>query len=89
MTALSKDPARFAETAIDGEVVVMPLDTGDFFSLTATAAAIWRLIDGTRDRAQLLGALAAEYGAEPSAIAAEVDAFLAQLRSAGLVRESA
>jgi len=31
MTALSKDPARFAETAIDGEVVVMALDTGDFF----------------------------------------------------------
>ena len=40
MTALiSKRTAAFSETAIDGEVVVMDLDRGDFFSLTGTPCA--------------------------------------------------
>jgi pyrroloquinoline quinone biosynthesis protein D len=82
---LHKLPDRFSETRIDDEVVVMQLDTGVFFSLTGTAAAIWELIDGTRDRSALLADLAAQYACTKDAIAPEVDAFLAQLAKAGLV----
>ena len=84
--ALAKDPARFAATEIDDETVVMSLDSGDFFSLAGTARSIWTLLDGTRDRAALLAALAAEYRIEPAAVADEVDAFLAELAAAGLIR---
>ena len=48
---LTKDPTAFAETRIDDEIVVMNLASGDFFSLEDSAAAIWDLIDGTRNRA--------------------------------------
>lgn len=85
MSALAKHAGRFSETDIDDEIVVMRLDNGEFFSLAGTAAATWRLIDGTRDRSGLIEALAAEYGADESEIAADVDEFLARLNELGLV----
>ena len=85
MSALAKDPARFVETAIEDEVVVMRLADGDFFSMEGTARAIWRLIDGTRDRDAILAALREAYDAPADTLAAELDGFLAELREAGLI----
>ena len=82
---LSKDPAAFAETRIDDEIVVMNLSNGDFYSLRDSGAAIWDLIDGTRDRAAVLADLARDYDTAESDLAAELDAFLAELRGAGLL----
>lgn len=82
---LAKAADRFSETAIDDEVVVMSLESGDFFSLTGTARAVWERIDGTRSRDQLLAGLAAQFGCDPADIAGDVDAFLAQLAGAGLL----
>ena len=67
---LAKATGRFTETTIDDEVVVMSLASGDFFSLTGSARAIWDMLDAHHDRAGLIGALAKEYGAEPAAIVA-------------------
>lgn len=85
MTILAKQAGRFTETEIDDEIVVMHLDTGEFFSLAGTAAATWRLIDGTRDPTALVEALAAEFGGDRREIAADVDEFLAHLKGLGLV----
>lgn len=85
MTGLTKQVDRFTETGIDDEIVVMRLDSGDFFSLTGTAAAIWRLIDGTRDRAALIEALGEQYESDAVELAADVDEFLAQLQEQGLI----
>ena len=82
---LVKVAGAFSETAIDGEIVVMSLDTGDFFSLAGTAAAIWGLIDGTRDNAAVIAAIAEEFSADQATLAADVEPFLAQLIAAGLV----
>ena len=83
---LTKATERFSETTIDTETVVMSLDSGDFFSLSGTARAIWLLIDGSRDRAALVAALAGQFEVAEDAIAGEVDAFLAQLAQADLIR---
>ena len=82
---LVKAAGRFTETTIDDEIVVMSLDSGDFFSLTGTARAIWLALDDQPDRAGLLTTLAAEFGAEPNELAGDVNAFLAQLAAAGLL----
>jgi hypothetical protein len=87
MSALAKQPGRFSETDIDEEIVVMRLDNGEFFSLSGTAAATWRLIDGTRDREALLAALAEEFGGNASSMAADVDEFLGRLRELGLLAD--
>ncbi|MBS0477089.1 MAG: HPr-rel-A system PqqD family peptide chaperone [Proteobacteria bacterium] len=82
---LTKATDRFSETAIDDEVVVMSLGSGDFFSLTDTARTIWQQIDGTRDRDALVAALATQFGCDEADIAGDVDAFLGQLDQAGLL----
>lgn len=85
---LAKRANAFSETRIDDEIVVMLLDSGEFFSITGTGCDIWMRIDGSRDRAALVAALAAEYEAPEVMIAADIDAFLARLKDAGLVDES-
>ena len=88
MNRVIKLSERFTEAAIDDEIVVMRVDTGEFFSLTGTAATTWRLIDGNRNRDALLAALADEYSTDEAAIAADVDEFLAQLKETGLLGDS-
>ena len=85
MTGPTKAIGRFSEAVIDGEIVVMSLDNGNFFSLTGTARDIWVLIDGAHDRAAIMTVLAERHGVASDAIAGEVDAFLAQLGEAGLL----
>jgi|KBSMisStandDraft_5_1062788.scaffolds.fasta_scaffold1640108_2 hypothetical protein len=88
MNRVIKLSERFTEAAIDDEIVIMRVDTGEFFSLTGTAATTWRLIDGNRGRDALLAALADEYSTDEAAIAADVDDFLAQLKETGLLADS-
>ncbi len=85
MTAVTKRTGQFTETEIDDEIVVMHLGTGEFFSLTGSAAATWRLIDGTRDRSNLVAALSAGFDGEESEIASDVDEFLGKLQSMDLL----
>lgn len=76
---------RFSETTIDDEIVVMNLESGDFFSLTGTARDIWLLIDGRRNEGALVAALAADYGVDEATIGPDVADFLTQLEAAGLL----
>jgi hypothetical protein len=85
---LAKQADRYIETQIDDEIVLMDLDSGNFFSLTDSAVAVWTLIDGTRDRDAIVAALCAEYACEADAIAGDVDAFLAQVGGAGFTTGS-
>lgn len=87
MTTLTKQAGSFSEAAIDEEIVVMHLGSGEFFSLAGTAAATWRLIDGTRDRKALIDALASQFGEDALEIAEDVDDFLLELRGLGLVHD--
>lgn len=82
---LRKRADAFSETAIGDEVVVMSLSSGDFFSLEDTARAIWLLIDGRRDEAGVLAALADQYGddVDPQ----DVAEFLTALRDAGFLAD--
>ena len=86
MTALlSKLIDRFVETAIDDETVVMDMNSGEFFSLNHTAGAVWRLIDGTRNRDTIVAHLAADFGLEAETIAAEIDEEIGSFREAGFI----
>lgn len=85
MAVIEKLVGDFTEADIDDEIVIMRLDNGELLSLSGTGAAIWRLIDGTRDRQALLEAVAAEYSVGKQQSSQEIDAFLDQLREAGLI----
>jgi hypothetical protein len=88
MSAITKLADRLAETALDDEIVVMRIDTGEFFALSGTAAAIWRLIDGHRDRSELEAAVASEFAVDAGQTNTDVKEFLVELKEAGLIAES-
>ena len=81
----TKAQASFSETAIDDEIVLMHLVSGEFFSLTGTGRAVWLLLDGTRTRDAVVAAAAEQYDVSPADIAADVDEFLTLLGAAGFL----
>ena len=87
MSAIVKLSDRLTESEMGDEIVIMRVDNGEFFSLADSAATIWRMIDGKRDRAQLVSAVAAELAVSESDIQADVDDFVTELEEAGLVAE--
>ena len=86
MTAvISKLHGSFSETLIDDEVVVMSLNSGDFFSLTDSSKEIWQLIDGTRTRDGIIAELAHVYEGKLEAISEDLDDFLNRLQETGFI----
>lgn len=77
----------FVETKIGDEVIVMHLESGEFFSLRGTAAEIWLLIDNERSSSDIAAILAEQHGAPESSVAADVQEFLDQLGQAGLLEQ--
>jgi Coenzyme PQQ synthesis protein D (PqqD) len=73
--------------AIEGEVIIINLSTGNYYSLKGTGADAWSLIQrpegvGAED---LVNALAARYEAGRQELEAALDPFLDELRNEGLV----
>jgi hypothetical protein len=85
--AIQKLVGRFTEADIDDEIILMRVDNGELLSLSDTAAAAWRLIDGARDRDALVTALGEEFDADERLIARDVGELLHQLKEAGLIAE--
>lgn len=56
--------------------------------LSDSGSSIWRSIDGKRDDAAIVDAIAAAYGLEPDEVRADVYAFLEELSSLGLVERT-
>ncbi len=86
MGMLEKRGDRFTESLVDDEIVVMRIDNGEFFAIGGTGLEIWPLIDGSRNRDALLAELESRYEAPAEVIAPDLDAFLAELADAGLIR---
>jgi pyrroloquinoline quinone biosynthesis protein D len=85
---ISKCTDRFSQSEIDDEIVLMQIDTGEFFSLQGTGREIWQLIDEAGTRDTLLAALAARFDAPEAMLAADLDEFLRALASAGFIAHS-
>ena len=85
MAALAKLTGNFTETDVDDEIILMRLDNGELLTLTGAGPAIWRLIDGRRDRAALVAALTAEFDVGRDRIEHEVDELLARLAETRLI----
>jgi len=70
---------------LDGEAVVINLESGVYYSLVGTAGEVWDALRDGATRSQLLAELARRYRAEPDALRAAVDRFLGEIEAEGLV----
>ena len=85
MAAIQKLTGNFTEADVDDEIIIMRLDNGELLSLVDSAAAAWRLMDGSRDCRALVQALAVQYEASEPQIANDLGPLLDELKEAGLI----
>ena len=79
-----RDPALDA-VEMGEEIVMMGLAQGEYYAVRGVAAALWRHLARPRDLAELCDLVAAEYDVTAEGCRADVEAFLGQLRSRGMV----
>jgi hypothetical protein len=72
---------------LDGEAVLLDLSTGTYFGLNAVGTRVWQMIEAGRQTPDIVSALATEYEAAPSTIAADVTRLLGELEARGLIRD--
>ena len=77
-------PSVLSET-VDGEAIIVNLDTGAYYSLTGMGAEIWDLLQAGASLETLLSWTNEHYAGEPQQIAAGVTALIEELLAEQLV----
>jgi hypothetical protein len=70
---------------IDGEVVVIDLDTGSYYSLTGVAGDIWALVEAHGSVEAVVTACVGRYAGQPGEVEAGVRTFVERLAAEGLL----
>lgn len=76
---------RVLSRRLEGETVLLDLDTGHYFDLDETGGRVWDALLAERPAAALVRELAAEFDAPVERIADDVAGLLGELERAGLV----
>lgn len=79
---------RVVHETIDGEVIVIDLATGTYFSLQGGAADVWLLIVAGQTFDEMVSSLAGAYGDGPESILVTLETFLKELESEELVESA-
>jgi len=81
-------PDVIAES-IDGEVIIINLNSGAYYSSLGSGGAIWEALAASHSIEETIALLTTRYGVEQAAIEREISGFVAQLIDEGLLVESA
>lgn len=85
MSIVNKIVGEFVETEIDGELILMHIDTGSFFSMESTGHKVWKLLDKYENTDDIIKYILDHYGASKDNCADEVENFILDLDNAGFV----
>lgn len=80
--------AQVISETLDGEVIMIDLATGVYFSLAGLATEIWSFVQRGYDRNSIIAVLADAYPRSRETVAAKVKEFLEQLEREGLAVET-
>lgn len=81
--ALRKRPDKFLSSEVDGEVILIHGDSGQFFALADVGLAVWQLLDRGQDLGAICRELDRRYEIEPAECRRAVEQFAGQLVDAG------
>ena len=70
---------------IDGELVILSMEAGNYYSIAGIGTLIWELLDQPRSLDELVDAVMADYDVERERCAADVGAFVEELTTRNLV----
>src|ERR1700680_3519361 len=84
-TIISRSPAVLS-AEVDGEIVMMNIERGRYFSLDHIGSDIWRRIEPPCSFATLIDGLAADYEADRTSIVSDVKSLLRHMAKHDIVR---
>ena len=70
---------------IDGEAIIINLDSGSYYSLEGTGAVVWELIEKQSTAAQIIDTIKQRYRCEGADVSAAVHVLVEALQSNGLI----
>ena len=73
---------------VDGELVLLNMDSGEYFGLNATGTRIWALLAEHGDLDLVHEAMVRKYAVDPKRLRSDLEELIADLERAGLVRET-
>jgi Coenzyme PQQ synthesis protein D (PqqD) len=79
---------RVMYETIEGEVIVIDLSTGSYYSLQSSGAEIWHALERGLPEDEIADAVAVRYDGAPAEITAAVADLLHELREEGLIESS-
>jgi hypothetical protein len=84
-TPTHRVPEDVLAAHLEGEAVLLHMDTKNYYRLNATAAHVFRGLERGLGRDALLDSLCAEFEVEREVAAPELDRLMAELATRGLV----
>ena len=88
VTVYSLVPERARWRLVDGEIVLIHLESSFYYSLNETGSWLWQKLEqGACSRDELIESLAQRHELEPQVVAADVAALLESLQSEGFVKK--
>ena len=76
---------NFCKREIDGETVLLAESGNQYISLNIVGSFIWQQVDGNHSLADILDILCDEFEVDQDRALADLDAFVTQLETEGLV----
>ena len=80
-------PSTVLSQALEGETVLLNLDTGTYFGLNPLGTRIWQLLSAGHPPRRIVGHLVEEYEVEESKASCDLLALLNQLKEHGLLTD--
>src|SRR3954465_4821285 len=78
---------KVVHETLDGETIVIHLETGNYYSLTGSGAEIWALVHGADSAAAICAELARRHERPEEDLLGQVESFVADLAREGLVED--
>jgi len=79
-------PSNVVQRSVSGDVVLLDLEQGTYFTLAGTGADIWNYLCAGLTTAQIASALVDEYAVDSATVERDIADLVEELTTAGLLR---
>ncbi len=83
---LKKPRPNLLMTELDGEAVLLDIESSYYFSLNETGTRVWRGLEADKSLEEIVDGIVAEWDVTPDEARETVESFLAALEKEGLIR---
>ncbi|MDP3143558.1 MAG: PqqD family protein [Candidatus Omnitrophota bacterium] len=80
------DSEKLAWRVIDGEVVILNLDSGYYYRLDPVGTQIWQMLEKKKRQGEIIKNLAKQYSQPESRIQKDFDSLVKDFKKEGLIK---